>query len=517
MALADNLGFLRGSTGAYKKTTRLIVLAALADFLLFDAGLGANLFLFAAAISGVILLPVIPIWPRGKTIGMIIFLLIAFTPLLDAPSLIAILIATSAGMFLALAAHRLTPRRGSGVLVVLLRFLAIIPFRLAESTIKFSSGLRAPDRPQGFWARLWASLRSWVVPLLFASVFLLLFAMANPLIEAILRSFDPIALLRRLDFWRISFWIIACIFIWPMLSPRLMHRTRHRFVVAQEPVQHTSAFLDASMLLRCLVVFNALFAVQTLMDMAYLWGGIALPDGMSHAEYAHRGAYPLMVTALLAAGFVLVAMRRNGPGEESPLIRHLVFLWIGQNFLLCLSSIMRLDFYVEVYSLTELRVAAGVWMGLIAIGLTLIFLRILLGRSNEWLISANLTALAIVLYGYALIDVDGFIARFNVEHSLELSGQGMALDVGYISTLGPSAIPALDSYISKLPPRDKAEIAAARSYRDTLEQEFQELPGDWRSWNFRDWRLTSYLAVQTPLPAGVGAIKVELPNSQENP
>ena len=61
--------------------------------------------------------------------------------------------------------------------------------------------------------------------------------------------------------------------------------------------------------MRSLVLFNLLFAVQTVMDVHYLWRGAALPDGMTYATYAHRGAYPLIVTALLAAGFVLVAMR----------------------------------------------------------------------------------------------------------------------------------------------------------------------------------------------------------------
>ena len=67
-------------------------------------------------------------------------------------------------------------------------------------------------------------------------------------------------------------------------------------------------------ILRSLIVFNLMFAVQTMLDAAYLWGGVALPDGMSYASYAHRGAYPLIVTALLAAGFVLVAMR---PGSAT--------------------------------------------------------------------------------------------------------------------------------------------------------------------------------------------------------
>ena len=63
---------------------------------------------------------------------------------------------------------------------------------------------------------------------------------------------------------------------------------------------------------RSLILFNVMFALQSALDLTYLWGGASLPNDMTYAYYAHRGAYPLIATALLAAGFVLIAMR---PGD----------------------------------------------------------------------------------------------------------------------------------------------------------------------------------------------------------
>ena len=171
-----------------------------------------------------------------------------------------------------------------------------------------------------------------------------------------------------------------------------------------------SAIFGEAAIRNSLIVFNLLFAVQTVMDLLYLWGGVRLPDGMSHADYAHRGAYPLILTALLAAAFVLAAMRRGGPAGQSSLIRRLVYLWIGQNVLLVISSILRLDLYVQVYSLTEMRIAAGIWMGLVAAGLVLILARIVLGRSNTWLVTMNLATLGITLYACAFLDFSAMIA-----------------------------------------------------------------------------------------------------------
>lgn len=249
--------------------------------------------------------------------------------------------------------------------------------------------------------------------------------------------------------------------------------------------------LGHASLLRSLLLFNALFGVQTLLDLVYLWGGADLPDHMSHAEYAHRGAYPLIATALLAAGFVLLAMRPDGPGDKSPLIRGLVYAWIGQNILLCLSSMLRLELYVEAYSLTELRVAAGLWMGIVAVGLALILLRIVLRRSNEWLIATN--SLIAFLYLSAFIDLTAFIARFNVAHSQEISQEGPPLDIDYLSSLGPSAIPALDLYLLKLPTHLIDQRSQAVTVRYYLARNFEMRRRDWRSWTFRSARLDNYL------------------------
>src|SRR5581483_6319539 len=90
-----------------------------------------------------------------------------------------------------------------------------------------------------------------------------------------------------------------------------------------------------------LILFNALFAVENGLDLAFLWSGAPLPHGVTLAAYAHRGAYPLIVTALLAAGFVLLTARPDSELAKRPLIRRLVVAWILQNVFLVLSSVLR--------------------------------------------------------------------------------------------------------------------------------------------------------------------------------
>ena len=190
---------------------------------------------------------------------------------------------------------------------------------------------------------------------------------------------------------------------------------------------------------RALLLFNAVFAVQTLSDLAYLWGGVALPSGMSHAEYAHRGAYPLLATAILAAIFLVWATRPRGPAELSPLVARLVMAWVAQNLVLLASSVMRLDLYVDAYALTYWRVAAFVWMGLVAAGFVLVVARALTGRSLGWLVSANVAVLVATLYAVSFNDWADTIAR----HNLGNINVSIRPDLRYVERLGPAALPAI--------------------------------------------------------------------------
>ncbi|GAC1043022.1 DUF4153 domain-containing protein [Rhizobium sp. No.120] len=485
MSLSGTLAIPANSSNrSNHKLLTFIILIALADILLFDEMPGINLFLFANAVAVGLLISSRRRQSIPKIAAFVILCLLASAPLVETVSWMGIITSLIGLCLISLGVGGLLPRQSTRLPLALLRFLLDLPVRpFRQASYRWLRRLQKPA-PDGVRHHL----RGWIMPLAFAAGFLGLFAMANPLIEKTMRSIDFTFLLQLLSMWRIGFWLVVAVFLSALLHPRLKRRRHHREGVAADAASVEDGLFGHAALLRSLVVFNALFAVQTLLDLAYLWGGASLPDGMSHAEYAHRGAYPLMLTAILAAAFVLAAMRRGGPGDRSPLLRGMVQLWIAQNILLCLSSILRLDLYVEAYSLTELRVAAGIWIGLVAIGLFLIFLRILLRRSNEWLIALSCAALVVTLYAAALADIPAFIARFNVAHSREISGDGIVLDLNYLSTLGPAAIPALDSYLAALP----ADIEA-RKVREILFWQHLRRPRDWRSWTYRDARLDAYL------------------------
>jgi hypothetical protein len=140
--------------------------------------------------------------------------------------------------------------------------------------------------------------------------------------------------------------------------------------------------------------------------------------------------------------------------------------------------------------LTYWRIAAFIWMGLVALGLVLIVARIALERSNRWLVGANLIALTIVVYSCSLVNFNAFIADYNVTHSWEASGKGMEIDFNYLFALGPQALPAIDKTIA-LRPKETWLV----SRRNPL-VEMQSSNMVWRAWGFRSWRLQRRLDAQ---------------------
>ena len=239
-----------------------------------------------------------------------------------------------------------------------------------------------------------------------------LFASANPLIEKWISLINPgnaashvsVGTDRCSGSWRcrssgpLSMSGGAASARWQRVWPRRPHRSRKR---ASRPID----FFGVATILRSLILFNLLFAVQTVLDVVYLWGNATLPADISYASYAHRGAYPLILTALLAAGFVLAAMRPGRPGRAvkgDPAAG----LSLGRaerpagRLLDPAPRSLCADLPADLVARS--RPSSGCcWSHS---GLLLIVARIALNRSNGWLIRANLITLTATLYVCSLIN-----------------------------------------------------------------------------------------------------------------
>lgn len=329
----------------------------------------------------------------------------------------------------------------------------------------------------------------WALPVLGGLIFLGLFVSANPVLGDVLSHLQPPALEEGFLF-RVIFWLLIAGAVWMTLRPRLARR------IAGLPMtgERTLPGVSPQSVTLSLIVFNLLFAVQNGMDIAFLWTGARLPEAYTLAEYIHRGFFPLMVTALLAGVFVLVALSPSAQTSRIPAVRWLVLGWVAQNLLLVGFCIQRMMLYVESYSLTPLRIVVMAWMALVAVGLALICWRMFAGRSSAWLINANALAAAVVLAGFSIADLAGIAAQWNVTHAREVGGRGVELDVCYLRDLGPSALVPL----ARLEQRPLPPIlhGAVTSIRAELQADVQRRQADWRGWTWRNARRLADPAVR---------------------
>ncbi|HEY7810347.1 MAG TPA: DUF4173 domain-containing protein [Allosphingosinicella sp.] len=342
-------------------------------------------------------------------------------------------------------------------------------------------GARRARRRRGVIG-LVARLPILVLPVAGSLLFAALFASANPLIGDAFARIDVAGALAGLSPSRLALWAVLALAVWSLLRPPAI-------LLAPPGVARDAIALPGVSLASVTVslfAFNTIFAAQNGLDLAFLWSGAPLPEGMTLAQYAHRGAYPLIATALLAALFVLVTFRPGSDMAASPLLRRLVYLWIGQNVLLVASTMHRTLDYVDAYSLTRLRIAALLWMALVAVGLLLICYRIWRGRSDAWLINANLAAAALLLTGCAFVDLGAVAAGWNVRHTRDAGGRGATLDLCYLNNLGASSLlPLIQLESRPITPELRDRVSWSR---EAQMARLEAQQADWRLWTFRGAR-----------------------------
>lgn len=440
------------------RSLALLGLVALADLLFYGHAPGLSLAVFAGAVLGVAMV----LCPRGERLRPGVLLLIAALPVVDYVQ------ALSLGFLaLGLLVSLVWVTGGPAGLARRAIWLATdLPLRGTSDGISLVGGFATSELVRGHRQHL----RTWAFPVGGALVLLALLVGANPVLEEALVQLLSLDLGEGDAVLRLVFWAGAALLIWPLIAPaRILPESK-----ALPPLRLPGP--NALSVARGLVVFNAILGVQTVMDAAYLWGGAALPEGMTAAEYAHRGAYPLLVTALLAGAFALAA--RPFAAEDKRL-RGLLLLWLAQNVALTVSALLRLELYVGAFGLTYLRVHAALWMALVAAGLGLTAWQVWRGKPSGWLVLRSAALAVGTLYACCFVNFAALIAAENLQRE--------TFDGTYVCNLGPTAAGAI--------------AASGKSFMALDLENYDRRPcrtvapriDGWRDWGFRNWRVRRYL------------------------
>lgn len=465
-----------------------VILVAVADWLFFNQPLGWTVGAFGLLLIGTLAVRAKRIFPRKPAQRVMWLTALLFLGCIEEPNTLSIWLGV-----LGLITLALSLREGwIGNAVVWMKRWRSYAIKGWLCLPCGAAAWRSLRRKPGTHKNGPSFFRRWLATICFGGLFLLLFATANPVIESWMNSF--VDLFRRLpEFRRVVFWAATGLQIFALLHYRSGISEAQLDFMEHKNFGDSSGFFSPAAVLRSLLAFNLLFGIQTILDLFYLWGGATLPDGMTYAQYAHRGAYPLIVTALLAAGFVLLTFQPGQSPKSVRWSRRLVYLWLLQNVFLVLSAGWRLWLYVDAYSLTRLRMAAAIWMVLVACGLLWIIIRIATGRSNLWLINVNTVTAAVVLFTCSFVNMDGVIAAFNVRHCEEILREGhQPIDTGYLVRLGYDTLPAM-FWLKEVKPELMSEELCSQIQELTIRLE--EDLSNWRGWTWRRARIRDSLQI----------------------
>ncbi|MFG2879107.1 DUF4173 domain-containing protein [Streptomyces sp. NPDC048337] len=192
-----------------------------------------------------------------------------------------------------------------------------------------------------------------------------------------------------------------------------------------------------------LIVLNLLFAGFNAVQLAVLFGGydkVLASTGLGHAEYARQGFWQLLWATLLTLVVIALALRwapRSGAGDRR-FVRVVLGVLCALTLVVVASALRRMDFYVDAYGLTRLRVSVAameLWLGLVIV---LIMAAGVFGA--RWLPRAVAGSAAAAVLAFGLLSPDGMVAERNVARF----EQDHKIDLAYFQSLSADAVPALD-------------------------------------------------------------------------
>ncbi len=286
----------------------------------------------------------------------------------------------------------------------------------------------------------------------------------------------------NVTFGRVLFWLLIGLGVYGLFRFRLGRRHWDYLQGSPEvgPVDEARRKNELKACVLTLVGLNALFLVANLTDVFYLWLAFELPGGLTYSEFARHGAYRLIAAVVLAAVTITAFLRSNTLQAEQRRTRVLAYVFAAQNLVVLAGATRRLQFYVEAYGLTRFRLAAALWMGLVATGFILILIKIRQNRPLRFLLRTNAVSTVLLLSAVTVLNLDGFIANWNVAR--HEAGATTPIDVDYLGSLSVGALPALARLVEV---EDSQVAGRARVVLGERLAEERAAHASWQAWTWR--------------------------------
>lgn len=239
---------------------------------------------------------------------------------------------------------------------------------------------------------------------------------------------------------------IAMLYIMPLVVT-----LRAGYAPANEPKSkdiNEKRPLDAIIVTTVLFAASVIYLLFVAVQSRYLFFVDGLPEDMTYAEYCRSGFFELVFVIALTTLVIALTytFTRHNENDRLPLYTKAALLLITVfDLVMMVSAVLRLKTYIEAYDMTVSRFNAAVLIMFMAICLVAMALKIIFDKLR---ISAVIGGAAVVMLAlYSLFNVDGFVAKYNVDRYLESKGMG-TIDIDYLEDMSVAAIPELERLMS---------------------------------------------------------------------
>ncbi|MFZ5643647.1 MAG: DUF4153 domain-containing protein [Bacillota bacterium] len=235
-------------------------------------------------------------------------------------------------------------------------------------------------------------------------------------------------------------------------------------------------------LITVLVMLNIVYALFSLIQFSYLYGGQenSLPANFSYAEYARKGFFELVTVTIINFSIFLAAIRHTGyvskPTEN--LLKVFLSLLIMFTLNMLFSAHFKMSLYEEAYGLTYLRVFVHAFI-------LLLFLLLIVGLIKTWynkIPMAKIYIVATITVYTALnyVNVDKLIAKSNIQ----LFHKTGHIDINYLANLSYDAVPLLTVFLKQYPSTSEESSEQVYNSLNYRKKELKQHSQYWQSFNY---------------------------------
>lgn len=416
------------------KKTLLILLGGILFSILFNRqGIGVNVILYSIFIVGnLFVFNPDKLVNRHVWISSLLLILNAFAVYLHRSSIASLFYGLSLLVCIGTVAEH-----QSSVLVAWLNGLVnLILGVFIPSTLDHKS----TQKDQKEWRHLFKLV---IFPIVFISLFVLLYQHANPIITNFIQSI-------HIDHYFVFFAILGAAITANVSSPKpTLPLTTNDIVAIQDLIpsksaDHQSTTNEMQLGIISLITLNLLLLVVLITEIFFLIN-INEYSVVELSKAVHQGIYS-SIASIVFAIVVIVYFFRGDINflKENRLIKQMAYIWIVLNTFLCVTVCLKNSTYILDYGLTHKRLGVMVYILLCIMGLFFTYVKIKEKKNTRFLWVKNTQYAYYILFVYALFNWSAIITRYNLSHQhINLKSQD---DIEFLKNMLPQNIAVLQDY-----------------------------------------------------------------------